>query len=272
MSNRFNFVSLLCYDNDSVGGGDGTGDTAAATATAAAAAAAAKNDTQNASRDEKTFTQEQVNEFLAKDKRKHQEKIAQLEGSYQQLLQNQSLTKEERDSLQKQLEDLQAANRTKEQQAEFERKQAENKYKNELKTAKARAEHWESLFKKETVHRSLHDAAHSAEAFNPSHIVALLEPDTELKEEDGTLKPYVRFKDIDEKTGEPCVTLRTPEDAVKRMKELPKIHGCLFKSNVVAGVGSGQATIGTGAIDYAGMSTEEYMKRRKDVKEQLNKR
>jgi hypothetical protein len=76
----------------------------------------------------------------------------------------------------------------------------------------------------------------------------------------------VDFQDIDEKDGSEVRTLRTPADAVKRMQELPKVHGNLFRSNVVSGVGSGQATPGDGDnFDYANMSPEEYRKNRKAI-------
>lgn len=221
----------------------------------------------------RTFTQEEVNAFLAEDKRKHQEKYQQLETSYQELLQNQTLSKEERDKLQARLEDVQKSLRTKEQQAEYERKKAEEKYKTELETEKERANHWENLFKQETVARSLQDAAGAADAFNPNQIVGLLKPFTELKDQDGQLIPMVDFPDVDEKTGEEIRTLRTPLEAVKRMRELPKMYGNLFKSNVVSGVGSGNAEVSTDAdaIDYSSMDAETYRKHREAIKKRMSR-
>jgi len=220
---------------------------------------------------ERKFTQEDVNKFMAEEKRKQQEKYVQLEGSYQDLLKNQNLTKEDRDSLQAKLADVQAAQRTKDQQIEFDRRQAEEKYETELKAASERGNLWESKYKSEKKSRALLDAASIADAFNPTHIVALLAPDTELKDIEGELVPMVNFPDIDEKTGASIRTLRTPADAVKRMQELPKIHGCLFKSNVVSGVGSGQATVSnTGDVDYASMSAEDYRKNREAIKRRLS--
>jgi hypothetical protein len=256
---------ILCYEGD---------DDAAAAAAAAAAKAKADADAAAAAAgggdDDKRFTQADLNKFLAEDKRKHQEKFNALEGSYKELLKNQNLTKEERDSLQTRLEDLQASHRTKEQQAEHDRKKAEQKYSSELETERKRADHWESMFKTNEVQRALQDAAVGADAFNPGHIVALLAPNTQLKEDEaGNLSPMVDFVDIDEKTGEEVRTLRTPADAVKRMRELPKFHGNLFRSNVVSGVGAGQATTGDDTIDYANLSAEDYRKNREAIKKRL---
>jgi len=219
---------------------------------------------------EKKFSQADLNKFMAEDKRKHQEKFQQLEGSYQELLQNQSLTVEDRDKLQNKLADLQAANRTKEQQIEFDRKKAEEAYQKDLKEARQRGDQWESKYRSETMSRALYDAAAIPDVFNPAHVVALLRPDTELKEIEGQLVPMVNFADIDEKNGQEIRTLCTPADAVKRMQQLPKIHGNLFRSNVVAGVGAGQATVSaTGDIDYQSMDAEGYRKNREAIKRRL---
>ncbi len=226
----------------------------------------------NASDDVRQFTQKDLNKFMAEDRRKHTERFTQLEVSYQDLLKNQNLTTEERDTLQTRYDDLQASNRTKDQQAEFERKTSEEKYEVELKEAMTRATFWENKSKEDTVSRALTDAAAGADVFNPSHIVALLRPNTELKDIEGVLTPMVNFPDIDEKTGESVQTLRTPLDAVKRMRELPAVHGCLFKSNVVSGVGSGQgASIKHDDTDYANMSTEDYRKNREAIKQRVGR-
>lgn len=265
MHTFFNPVSILCFGDDGGDGGDG-GDSGGGGDAAAAAAAA------GASGGEKTFTQTDLNKILAEDKRKHQERYSALEGEHAQLLKNQNLTNEERDTLQSRLMDLQAEGRTKEQQAEYERKQSEEKYENELKEARKRADTWETKYKTETVHRALLDAASGGDAYNPGHIVALLAPNTELKDVDGHTQPMVDFADIDEKTGEEVRTLRTPVDAVKRMQELPKIHGCLFKSNVVSGVGAGQASVsGAGEVDYSTMTAEDYRKNRAAIKRRLDR-
>jgi hypothetical protein len=80
----------------------------------------------------------------------------------------------------------------------------------------------------------------------------------------------VDFPDVDEKTGKEISTLRTPAEAVKRMKELPKVYGNLFKSNVVSGVGAGQASTGANdSQDYSNMSAEEYRKNRAAIRNRV---
>lgn len=220
-----------------------------------------------------TFSQDDVNRFLADDRRKHEARYKKLEQTMQSQLKNAQLNAGERQKLQQELDDLQASFRTREQQAEYERKQAEQQYQRDLKETQERAQRWESLFRSEKIDRSLLDAAGS-DAFNPTLIVDLLRPVTDLKEEtnedgepSGKLVPMVNFNDVDEKTGEPIKTLRTPAEAVKRMKELPELYGGLFKSNVVSGVGAGAAegSVGkTGKVDVTKLSPEQYRKLREE--------
>ena len=77
----------------------------------------------------KTFTQEDLNRFLAEDRRKteakYKEKVDSLESSYQEALNSNQLSDTDRQELENQLEDLRARHRTKEQQLAFDKKQAE---------------------------------------------------------------------------------------------------------------------------------------------------
>lgn len=264
--NLFGFI--LCFDGEGDAGDAGdvgdpgdTGDTGQA------------DGSESASDGDRSFTQADVNRFLADDRRKHEARYKKLEQTMQNQLKNAQLNAGERQKLQQELDDLQASFRTREQQAEYERKKAQQQYESQLKETQERAQRWETLFRSEKIDRSLLDAAGS-DAFNPTLIVDLLRPVTDLKEETnedgeptGKLVPMVNFNDIDEKTGEPIKTLRTPTEAVKRMKELPQVYGGLFKSNVVSGVGAGSAegTVGkTGKVDVTKLSPEQYRKLREE--------
>ncbi len=254
--NRRSFFSLVCFEGEGSEGGEGT----------------ANQQTSG------QFTQEDINKFLAEDRRKHQEKYKQLEASYQNILQTKGLAEEERSKLKIEFEDLQKTFRTKEQQMEFEKKQAALRYESELTDWKQKAVRWEGAYKDQVVQTSLQDAAISGEAFNPNQIIGLLQPITELRpevdkdgKETGRLVPMIDFPDIDEKTGESIKTLRSPKDAVKRMKELPQLYGNLFKSNVVSGVGAGTAAggVSNGKIDVTKLTPEQYRKIRAENPELL---
>ena len=90
------------------------------------------------------------------------------------------------------------------------------------------------------------------EAFNPAQIVTQLRPWTRVIEvmdektgkPTGKYKPVVDMPDVDATTNEQVIMNRSPEEAVKRMKEMPEQWGNLFRSNVVSGIGSSSATGG----------------------------
>jgi hypothetical protein len=294
----WSLTTLACYEgNGGEGDGDGDGDVLGSVAAEAAevakeAAAEAERKAAEARQAQQDandaaapkFNQDDVNRFLADDRRKHAEKLKKLETGYQNILADKNLATERRQKLESELEELRKSNMTEKQKLEYEKKQAETQYKNRLEELEASTKHWENLYKSSQIDRSLQDAAISAEAFNPNHIVGLLRPMTKMQErtnEDGTpmgdFYPVIDFPDVDEQTGEQVMTLRTPEEAVQRMKELPSIHGCLFRSNVVSGVGSGSATGGVtpgdaGRIDPAKLTPEQYRKYRKDNPEALGLR
>lgn len=301
----YSFPVLACFDNEGDDGGsdgnDGSGDgsteletrlkqaeedakeareeadrKAAEVRQTAAEAAAAK---------EKAFNQDDVNTFLAADRRNHQEKYKKLEASYQEMLADKTLAQEQRERLDNELKDLQKTFRTKDQQAEYERKQEQERFKQEVTGFKESSVKWERMYKDSVVQRSLQDAAIAAEAFNPIQIVGLLRPMTQMRpvtDEEGNeleneMVPKVDFPDIDEKTGERIMTLYTPQEAVQRMKQLPEHYGNLFRANVVSGIGSGAATGGVtsgegGRIDVTKLSPEQYRKLRKENPEALGLR
>lgn len=289
---------LACYEGDGDGTGDGGGDggdggggggdvkAAEEAARVASEEAAAKAEAARQAADaarkssEKTFSQTDVNTFLAEDRRKHQEKISKLETSYKAILEDKNLQQEQRDKLEAELQDLQKMSRTKEQQAEYERKQEHERFTLEVEELKVAAERWESMYKSSVIDRSLQDAAIAQDAFNAKQIMGLLRPITRMQEKTddggnllGQFSPVIDFPDIDETTGDQVTTLRTPEEAVQRMKELPQHYGNLFRSNVVSGVGSGSATggvqSGEGRIDPTKLTPEQYRKVRKENPEAL---
>lgn len=258
---------VLCYEGEE--GANQAGANAAGANQSAPNAAAPK-----------VFSQEDVNKFLAEDRRKHSQKYEQLEGAYKDALANQNLSTEQRTALEAKLDDLQKTWRSKEQQLEHERKEWEQRYTKDVKQHQEAAAAWENRYKQTLVDRSLQDAAVQHEAFSPSQIVALLRPMTRIVEQTdeqgrgtGNLVPVIDLTDIDTKTGEAITTRRTPEDAVKRMRELPDMFGNLFKANVVSGVGAGAATgsgvPGSGRVDPSKISMDQYMEMRKKNPEAL---
>lgn len=272
-----------CFDGDGAGdaggagAGAGSGEGGAGDAGAGAVAGAGAGDAN------KTFTQEQLNKILADDRRKHQQQLAKVESSYKDLLANSTnLSDKERHALEENLATVQGQLRTKEQQLAIEKKELETAYTGKLTAAEQKATQWESRYRDETIARSLHDAASVNDAFRPEQIVMVLKAKTKLVEEvdqktnkpTGLFRPMVDFDDVDANTGEPITTTRTPQEAVKRMKELPEIYGNLFKSNVVSGIGSNSSTGGVipgakGKIDVSKLTPQQYREIREKTPELL---
>jgi hypothetical protein len=267
-------VSLSMFDGEE-GGQDQVAIEAAAAQAAAAADAAAKKKVVEG---EKTFNQDQVNAIVASDRRKLSDKYQELEGMYKDALADKNLTAEARSQLEAKLEDVQKTFLTKEETLIAEKKKLEENLSKEANQWKDAAIRWENQFKQTLVERTLQDAAVQHEAYNPSQMIALLRPMTKVSEKldehdkgTGTYEVVVDLADINSETGSPQVTRRSPEDAVKRMKELQDLYGNLFKTNVVSGIGAGTAQGGTsnGKVDPKKLSTAEYMRLRKENPEAL---
>lgn len=224
----------------------------------------------------KTFTQEDLNKFLADDRRKTETKfkaeLTKAEKRYEELISNKNLDETERAKLQENLEDVRKQLRTKEQQIAHEKKQIEEQYSGRLKEAESKASQWESQYREEKITRAIVDAAAAEDAFRPEQIVRELLGMTKLADEideitkkpTGKHKVVVDFPDVSE-GGDPIMTQRTPQEAVKRMKELSTLYGNLFKSGVVGGIGGAAGAPGNqGRVDVSKLTTEQYIKLRKE--------
>lgn len=240
--------AMVCYDNEDGGAGDAGG---------GAGAPSGAGDQGGGS---KAFTQEDINKFLADDRRKHAQKMQALETKIGDLTKNSQMTQQQRDDLETSVEDMKKQFQTKEQVAAQEKLKFEGQYKTKLTEAEERAKTFEGKFVDSTIHRALLDAAAANDAFNVQQVIALLRPKTKLLN-DG---PVVDFDDISVETGEAIVTQLTPLEAVKRMRELANVHGNLFKSNVVTGVGASNGSAQTGKIDVRKLSPQQYAKLRKE--------
>ena len=216
-----------------------------AAANAAAAAEAAAALAAKVASDSAKFTTDDVNKIVQTRVKKMQETLEKTETSYKELLASKNLTEQERKSLEENLSAVQGQLRTKEQQAQLERKQMEEKHAAEVAEIESKGKTWETLYRDSTVDRALVDAGIKYDAFQPGQIMTQLRPWTRMvevmdettKRGSGKYKVVVDFPDVNATTGEPEMTTRSPEEAVKRMRELPDNYGNLFKTGVVSGIG-----------------------------------
>ena len=202
------------------------------------------------------FDQDAVNRILAEERRKHEQKTAAVQRTLEETLASKSLTAAERERLQTELETMQAANRTAKEQAEHERKQLEATYQKKLSAAEAKAKTNEERYVTSLKNAALGEACGS-DVFSPAQMKALLGPMTKVISdgEDG----YRVVTEFADETG--AKREMTPTEAVTAMKGQPGLYGNLFRSGVIAGIGSGngQGVSQGGAIDVKNLTQQQYM-------------
>lgn len=211
------------------------------------------------------FTQEQVNTFVAEERRKQQKIIESNVAQLEQLKKSKGLTEKERGDLQSKIEELNSSLMTKEQLAAKEREKLLNEHKRSTETLTSERDEWKTRFQTSTIKRSIMDEALKADAFNPSQIVELLASKTRLVEVldaeqnpiPGEFVPKIKMADTD-KDGQPITLDLTVAEALKRMRDRADEYGNLFKSGIAGGLG-GSAGRGSSRIDDPSkMTTEQY--------------
>lgn len=217
----------------------------------------------------KTFTQEEVDKIVVKRNKAVKRELENVEKRYESLLKEQNLTKEAREGLEADLENVRKQMRTEKEQLQHEKRLAEEKYQTELAEANKQANFYKTQFETNEIKRALQDSAISSDAYEPSQIVTLLRDRTKLVDElDGEGKKtgrqiaMVEWEYENPETKQIELGFRKPEEVLKAMKEDTKRYGNLFKSNVAAGLGSGTAGVGGrgGKVDVRSMTPDEYMK------------
>ncbi len=204
----------------------------------------------------KTFSQEEVNALLATDRRKHQTKIDALQ---EQVNSVKNLTAQEREAFEQQIETWKRESMTVQERAAHDKEQVEATAKKRVADAEATSKRWREKFESQTVQGALEDAAHKAGCFSPDQIHKLLGPATKvIVSADG--KTHSIETTVEDADGKPVTT--TPREALKVLQANPQKWGNLFKSGVVAGIGSGSGAgtpSGTGKIDPRKLSMQQYL-------------
>ena len=223
MRNLIPTLWLLAFDNGD--GGDGGGDGG-----------------NKGGEKPKTFTQEEVNSLLAKNKRELKETNERLAGELETLKKNKSLTDEEREHLDSQIKALRNEKVTTEETLKSELQKTKKELTESAKKLSEERDAWKNRFTTSTIRNSLMEAASKAKAFSPSQVVELLNSKTELVEEvDGEGKPTGNFtpkvKMNIKKDGKDVTLVLAPDDALKQMKEDVDTYGNLFVTDLKGGLG-----------------------------------
>lgn len=201
-----------------------------------------------------------INTRFAKERTEKESLIKQLNS----LKESSKLTKNERDDLQRQIDQLETSLMTKEEQAAKAKLALEQKHQKDLQKATEQSELWQSRFTDSTIERALTDAAVGNDAMNPTQFRLMFRSSTRLVEDTeeatgkalGTFTPHMRFIGLNDEDQE--VEMDMPvKEAVKKLKE-DGLNSNLFKHGATGGTGrppaSGQ---GKGKGDPSQMPTPD---------------
>jgi len=197
---------------------------------------------EETSEETKTFTQEEVNSLLAKERREHKKRAQQLVDDLNTLKHKATLTAEERDALQNKINELEQTFLSKEELLKRETEKKTKELNDKLEDLSKKAETWKNRYVDTMVENDLTEAAVKHNAFSTNQIVTLLRGKTEVvpildddNNETGAFKTVVTLETKDSK-GETKVLKLSPNDAVKLMSETDEYFN-LFKESGVGGLG-----------------------------------
>jgi len=224
-----------------------------------------------------TFTQDEVNTFMKKEKEKIHKQLNSAVEEIEMLKQKSNLTQKQRTELDDRLETLKNEMLTKDQRATKDKEKILKQHSTEIKTLTDEKDKWQNLYADSTIQRGILDAAITNDAIEPEQIVAIMRHDTRINEEldesgepTGRLIPVVKFQDKG-KDGK-NVELDIPvHEAVKRMKEMDKYFN-LFNVKGSGGMGTTNRPSGvkqTSADELARKDPQAYILARKEGKLKL---
>jgi hypothetical protein len=225
----------------------------------------------------KTYTQEEFDAHAAAQRRAYETKEAKYKKDQQDLATElakqksvKGLSDDEKQSLQKRIDELESQFLTEKEKADRAAEQERTQYTSHIEDLDKERTHWRSQYQTEVVTNGIRSAAAANKAFDAEQISALLGQHVEFKDilddddkPTGKVKPVVKFPDVDKK-GNPVTLEYTIPEAVKRMTELEKFAN-LFEDTMRSGVGgSKNGGRPAGKIDITKLSPEEYRKLRKE--------
>lgn len=216
----------------------------------------------------KTFTQEQVNAMMARDKDKakkdNERLLAQLQTFAEQGLTTDNLT-----SLQSQIEELKNEGKSKETLAKEKEDKLLRSHRTELDKLSADSKKWKSQYEQYRLESEIGSAAATKKARNPQQIQALLGPKSYFREElgedkkpTGAYTPRIKMTERD-KDGQEVLLDLTVTEAVDRLSQTEE-HMNLFDSGASGGLGSysnGSTHKKTG--DLSNLPMDQYYQERK---------
>jgi hypothetical protein len=199
------------------------------------------------------FNQDQVNKFLADEKRKWQVQQSKTIQELTDIKNRLTTSDEEKADLNKKIEEMQTQLLSKEELAEREKKKIESESKVKIDSLSDELSNYKNQYTTYRIKNEITQEAVEQEAFSPAQVVALLQNDTRLvqvvgedKKPTGDYSAVVAVRSV--KDGKPVNLQLSIKDALKRMKETPAEFGNLFKSTMAGGVGGGNLPGSPGSL------------------------
>lgn len=222
---------------------------------------------------DKTYTQKELNDFLAVEKNQAKKNNQALITQLEELKGIKSLSEQQTTDLNAKIEELQNQSLSKEEIAKREKDKLQKDYDVKLTQATEQQKTWQGRFSNKVIEVDVLREADKADAYNPEQILDLLRNKSRTVEgvgEDG--KPNGKFVtriniDSEDDAGVVKTLDLTATEAIKLMKEQKK-YANLFIVEGTGGVGGGPNRDGNPLIkkadDLMKMTDEQYRKYRKE--------
>lgn len=185
-----------------------------------------------------TFTQDQVNSILKKEKESWRKSTEKQLDELKTLRETLNLTQQQKEQMDTQIKEYESQLLSKEELAKREQTRLQEAAKKQLDGVATERDQWKKLYSDSFIDGGLSKAAKDAKAFNPEQIVMILQGRTRLAaatDESGKATGQYKLEVAWNENGTDIFV--PPAEAVKRMKEAPERFGNLFESDAKGGVG-----------------------------------
>jgi hypothetical protein len=222
---------------------------------------------------DKTYTQKELNDFLAQEKTQAKKNTQALITQLEELKGIKSLSEQQVNDLNAKIEELQNQNLSKEEIAKRDKEKLQKEYEGKLTQATEGQKTWQNRFSNKVIEVDILREAGLNDAYDAEQILDLLRGKArtvELEGEDGKLNGKFLTRvtmDAEDDKGVVKTLDLTAAEAIKLMKEQKK-YANLFIVEGTGGVGGGtnrgESPIVKKAADLMKMSDEQYRKFRKE--------
>lgn len=202
---------------------------------------------------DKTYTEAEVKTMLENGKKQTENLARQLEA----IAKAKETSEQEKARILKELEDFRNQGLSKEEIAKAERQRILDENQRKLKELEGDRDNWRKRFESSTITTQITEAAVNTGAYSPSQILALLQANSSVDPDSGSVR--VMFEDIIE--GKPTKVPLSPMEVLTRMKTDSARYGNLFLTNGKSGIG-GNAAQPPGEVSLEKMTFEDYKKMR----------